>query len=879
MTRASPLAKRQPGAANQRDNHNESGVGSHGKRTTKYQQKPSHGLPLVGGDAVARSSPSSGNSVLTIPSHPPAVAAGAPSPPTLFATVAAAAVANGCTRGTDTMASSSPAAYHGQQRHRKSDPSLVTSTGSRRSHVSDRHLPNVDVSQPHSSSDSLAVPHTLATSNDVSGVPAPSAVSFEESYRRIDVNATKNANVHRDTGPLDLAITILRSCPLYDTIAILIILMQLSPVVLSVVYMLFTVLTFVPPVTSSSGLSLTEIFEGGLGTPSGAADADGHTGMSGNITITDSVNHSMGPSSTVGPNSVTPSANTGFITMDADSASAPGMTGNTTMASIPTTHISSKKKKKQSALVRLRQPLWAALASTKIVMIKEYELSQAASESAGAEATDVDNLGNAPFYAQPGQIWVCYVGHDEVCFSTSAFPSEDKDQEMSGALAQSNSFFIDTTKPFYVRINNATWQPTRIIPIVEGQGENPTDPADDTKWDLSNDTTTRWTGDIYGLTPLSSYECEFVSTRSGEVLFSTSVRTAAAPSKSTAIAAAKPAPPSQLRPHESPATTIKASITTQEAKLNDEKTRFKTLRRDNNRRANALKKEIDRLTASVQSAGGNDDKFKQKITQNSVQQKQAEQAIEVIEAELKDISTVPEEILGQYRNKKSEWDREKAQFDGVMASFKSFKSSVDSEIQSLEDDHATFQAKRNKIASRIAKADSEHAQIMDANARGLDEAERRRQERVNIETEIARSHQSYVERLVAAQNANEEKTPWSAIPTVATSGVSPITVSAAPVAPFIRNQQLAATPMPPILRMRGRSSSMLSDVSGFTQSSTADDDNTAAHIGGVTTGGSHSTDVFVSSSSSGSASGSGSGSSVHSGSGSAGSIRDLPSPL
>ncbi|KIH91997.1 hypothetical protein SPBR_02803 [Sporothrix brasiliensis 5110] len=427
------------------------------------------------------------------------------------------------------------------------------------------------------------------------------------------------------------------------------------------------------------------------------------------------------------------------------------------MASIPTTHISSKKKKKQSALVRLRQPLWAALASTKIVMIKEYELSQAASESAGAEATDVDNLGNAPFYAQPGQIWVCYVGHDEVCFSTSAFPSEDKDQEMSGALAQSNSFFIDTTKPFYVRINNATWQPTRIIPIVEGQGENPTDPADDTKWDLSNGTTTRWTGDIYGLTPLSSYECEFVSTRSGEVLFSTSVRTAAAPSKSTAIAAAKPAPPSRLRPHESPATTIKASITTQEAKLNDEKTRFKTLRKDNNRRANALKKEIDRLTASVQSAGGNDDKFKQKITQNSVQQKQAEQAIEVIEAELKDISTVPEEILGQYRNKKSEWDREKAQFDGVMASFKSFKSSVDSEIQSLEDDNATFQAKRNKIASRIAKADSEHAQIMDANARGLDEAERRRQERVNIETEIARSHQSYVERLVAAQSANEEK--------------------------------------------------------------------------------------------------------------------------
>ncbi len=65
-----------------------------------------------------------------------------------------------------------------------------------------------------------------------------------------------------------MALTVLRSCPLYDTIAILIVLMQLSPIALSFIYMLFTLLTFVPPVTTSSGLSLTDIFEGTLGTPS-----------------------------------------------------------------------------------------------------------------------------------------------------------------------------------------------------------------------------------------------------------------------------------------------------------------------------------------------------------------------------------------------------------------------------------------------------------------------------------------------------------------------------------------------------------------------------------------------------------------------------------
>ncbi len=90
----------------------------------------------------------------------------------------------------------------------------------------------------------------------------------EEKHRQINVNDAKNANVHRDPGPLDFAITVLRSCPLHDTIAILIILMQVSPVALATIYMLFTLLTFVPPVTTSSGISITEIFDGIQGTPS-----------------------------------------------------------------------------------------------------------------------------------------------------------------------------------------------------------------------------------------------------------------------------------------------------------------------------------------------------------------------------------------------------------------------------------------------------------------------------------------------------------------------------------------------------------------------------------------------------------------------------------
>jgi hypothetical protein len=110
---------------------------------------------------------------------------------------------------------------------------------------------------------------TYSESSSTDSLPAASTHDVSEAtHRRIDVNDAKNTNVHRDPGPLDLAITVLRSCPLADTIAILIILMQASPAVLATIYMLFTVLTFVPPVTTSSGLSITEIFDGSQGIPS-----------------------------------------------------------------------------------------------------------------------------------------------------------------------------------------------------------------------------------------------------------------------------------------------------------------------------------------------------------------------------------------------------------------------------------------------------------------------------------------------------------------------------------------------------------------------------------------------------------------------------------
>ncbi|EPS33662.1 hypothetical protein PDE_08624 [Penicillium oxalicum 114-2] len=80
----------------------------------------------------------------------------------------------------------------------------------------------------------------------------------------------KRSGSSSSINPLQLASTILKSCPMYDTIAILIFLLQLPPMVLTCVQFLFASLTFMPPSGGAAGSlsSNFDIFQGPAGTPS-----------------------------------------------------------------------------------------------------------------------------------------------------------------------------------------------------------------------------------------------------------------------------------------------------------------------------------------------------------------------------------------------------------------------------------------------------------------------------------------------------------------------------------------------------------------------------------------------------------------------------------
>lgn len=89
------------------------------------------------------------------------------------------------------------------------------------------------------------------------------------SHRQIDFSTGKGPIAH-DTRILNLALTILWSCPIGDTIAILIFLLSLPPTFLALTNTLFAILTFMPPATSISTFptTLNDVFQGSGGAPS-----------------------------------------------------------------------------------------------------------------------------------------------------------------------------------------------------------------------------------------------------------------------------------------------------------------------------------------------------------------------------------------------------------------------------------------------------------------------------------------------------------------------------------------------------------------------------------------------------------------------------------
>ncbi|KAH0553430.1 hypothetical protein GP486_006501, partial [Trichoglossum hirsutum] len=712
-----------------------------------------------------------------------------------------------------------------------------------------------------------------------SGVDTGS-VGAEERHRRIDVNASKTSGVH-DGRAMSLPATVLKSAPLADTIALLIILLQIPPTFLTIIHVLFATLTFVPPTTGSSFSSFSSFsdLQGSNGTPSlstvvladiaiGAFSVllwpaareyvfelaqavialslgGGYTGKAGNggfknaavcagiIFLSqaarrssrqsgqtfDTPHTSSSPSRSLPP---LPSFNSlktsrGWIRSiiavhilaqgvvrairrwisrreQGDTGSSARADPEAAAGSPPPDHAahvesapnglsssgadgnllasgkdskeklsSGKKKKKQGNHVRSEQPLWAALASTKVIVMKEVEQSLTMAEASESKATDINNLGSAPFTSVEGRIWITNIGPTEISFGTSFFSTRrlsSSGAEVRNACSNGPPG-VDKSKPFYVRVNGAIWTSTRIYKAPEKDTQDThARPSD-------------WTGEIFGLTPISSYECEFVRSEDETVIYATNVTTLAEPtaeprmllpylvSNMVGLTFCLPVPSpikhQNLRPS-SPTTTLRNSIAVAETKLNDERARLKRARKDHKSHTTSLKKEVESYSTRLANSGSGDERQRQRVLQITQHIRQAEEAAALMCAEIEALGGIPEEDLREWKEQKKLWEAEKQRLATVHSEADEMDAKLERQVASAQAELTAVQQKSDRLHTRQAKLSEQHERIISANAKGLDEKERQAAESAAREAERAEIEQHYSEQILHLQRQIQDYT-------------------------------------------------------------------------------------------------------------------------
>lgn len=475
----------------------------------------------------------------------------------------------------------------------------------------------------------VSAPKECVRKDDVPNPAAEINGSIEHGQRKTEVKH-KRGSMSNPSEVLNLALTILRSCPVGDTLTILIVLLSLPTALLTIINALFAVLTFMPPAGSFSSLPNTfnDIFRGSGGTPSLAtilftdligllvwmaasspfqnlateltqavvattlgggstskkSGSDSTIFCMGIVTINHVARHGWIPERILGfdwpailssipyvpqsPSSFIPDEGQtvtrspagwfrvlvalhiliqGLVHLarrwyqkreyfqsaasikkiDPEAVAGSPIRPNTALSEVSgqnhaipvgdmkvATALSKdarekvstgKKRRKQGTYVRSQQPLWAAFAATKVTVLREYEQTHSQSQSAASNAQDTTSLGSAPFPAEDDRIWISEVHPDRFVFHTSSFSTSGLEKDAFESFVSAG---IDRTKPLFVRVNDTNWTSTKL------ERRTSSESADQL-----------WTGEVFGLSPSSSYRCSFVQSEGGTVVYSMIVTT------------------------------------------------------------------------------------------------------------------------------------------------------------------------------------------------------------------------------------------------------------------------------------------------------------------------------------------------------------------
>lgn len=355
--------------------------------------------------------------------------------------------------------------------------------------------------------------------------------------------------------------------------------------------------------------------------------------------------------------------------------------------------VSAKKRRRQANQVRSRQPFWAALASTKVHVLREVEQNKDKGNVSGVQ----DSLSRA----EPNErVYITGVEPSTIHFVAGHLGlwEDGQDPKSAGSL-----------KPFYVRINNARWHSVTVDFSDEDVCED--------------DLPSKWTGSIGGLAPDCNYVCSFRRIDGDKEIASIMVRTPPLMDRDQPNAAA-PVPVRQAARPNSPTTTLKTSIQTAERSREDANNRRNKVRRNHRSALAKLDREIETLQNKLKS-GSDDHKQKQKLLQAERNARQHEEAINALSMQLDELETIPEEETVEYDKKKAAYEERNREVTAANESLSKIKAEAKHELSCVNNELNSTTTRKERLVARNTKLAAETERLTQANIQNLSEKERK----------------------------------------------------------------------------------------------------------------------------------------------------------
>lgn len=251
---------------------------------------------------------------------------------------------------------------------------------------------------------------------------------------------------------------------------------------------------------------------------------------------------------------------------------------------------------------------------------------------------------------------------------------------------------------------------------------------------------------------------------------------------------------------------------------------------------------MDTLGNRLANAGGSDERQRQRVLQFTQNIRQADDAAADFALQAENLGNIPEDEAKEAAAKKAEWEKERDNKNAVASEFEKTKEEIERQVQSVESDINTAYQKRERLQQRQTRLNEQHDRLVTANAEGFTAKQRREQERAALRAQRAdvehqyRSNINNYERRTEEQNMAtgqmlqtlqhyeelllQQVHQHMSVPTTPEGNLPGTTMSphtngfASFTFPSL-NSHINSTPGS-MRGGRGRSSSMLSNVSGFT---------------------------------------------------------------